>query len=236
MADYQSENRFYTIADLWNSEEARIVWTDEKGIGGEVGFDVVVKNSRDLPFEANFNPIKKGGFGWVREVTYKGEIIGVLKQIPRDGQQLWWQSPQTIHFQKEVAHHRKCPHYHIVQAFGSFIYENNYNILLTPRADCDLGQYMESPRDYKSCGDPDTILLQHFGCLASTLRHIHQKQMKHLDIKPSNIVLERHRCLMTDFGLTREFESQSTSSDPPKSTKKVCTVDLPHKTTLTVLV
>ena len=223
MSSSKTEKRFQAVADLWNPAEAEVPWTDEKGKFGEVGFDIEYKG-RLPPIDVDSYVIDEGSFGSVQKVTTAGGKIGVLKQIkrPSDDQHV------IDAVREEVANHRRNPHYHIVQAFGSYnvVDRETFCLLLTPKADCNLQQYMERPEKYVGCGAPKIILPQHIGCLASALHRIHQNDSKHLDLKPTNIVLKGNRILITDFGVTRHFLVKSSSSSRVETTKRVRSVIL----------
>ncbi|KAF2198638.1 kinase-like protein, partial [Delitschia confertaspora ATCC 74209] len=44
-----------------------------------------------------------------------------------------------------------------------------------------------------------------FGCLARALEFLHEQKVRHKDIKPHNILIDRGNVLFTDFGLSLDF-------------------------------
>ena len=64
---------------------------------------------------------------------------------------------------------------------------------------------------------PEDVALRYTNQLASALRFIHQKRMMHLDIKPSNILLDDDgNVVLIDFGLSKQYDNagQQTSTTP----------------------
>ena len=64
---------------------------------------------------------------------------------------------------------------------------------------------------------PEDVALRYTKQLASALRFIHKKRMMHLDIKPSNILLDdEDNVVLIDFGLAKQYDNagQQTSTTP----------------------
>ena len=64
---------------------------------------------------------------------------------------------------------------------------------------------------------PEDVALRYTNQLASALCFIHQKRMMHLDIKPSNILLDdEDNVVLIDFGLAKQYDNagQQTSTTP----------------------
>ena len=64
---------------------------------------------------------------------------------------------------------------------------------------------------------PEDVALRYANQLASALRFIHQKRMMHLDVKPSNILLDDEgNVVLIDFGLAKQYDNagQQTSTTP----------------------
>ena len=220
-----TKTRFLTKADLWNLDEAKIDWTDKIGARGLVGYDMEYTPKDEAPLDLDANLRKEGAYGSVHKVTCRNKRrqVAAVKQIP-----LKEHKNNLSKCQDEVDHHRRCPHYHIVQAFGSYIRRDSDNrrsfyLLLFPLADCDLSEYLDSPQSFHKYGKPGSVLPQFFGCLAAALRHIHDNNMKHLDLKPANIVIAPgRRVMITDFSVSLYFQDgKSTTSDPVHTTPMV---------------
>ncbi|EKG20386.1 hypothetical protein MPH_02312 [Macrophomina phaseolina MS6] len=111
---------------------------------------------------------------------------------------------------KEVEHLQRLNHAHIVRVVGTYVFEHSRNlqILIYPVADCDLETYMETDFDRD-------VLVRFFGCLAHTIEYLHKKLIKHIDIKPKNILVryrygsyeQAPKIYLADFGIARSYES-----------------------------
>jgi len=76
-------------------------------------------------------------------------------------------------FETEITSLQKLSgHQHIIQYLYSYETEQSLNLLLSPVADCNLHEYLNSD-DY-DLGDRSDILFQSLGCLASALAFMHQ--------------------------------------------------------------
>ena len=133
------------------------------------------------------------------------------------------QNEGSKHLRREISRLKKLSHRHIVQFVKSYQRGNKYGILLKPAATTDLhkllGRYYRNGFDY----DKDStdrrrdritlkpIILTAFGCLSRGLAHIHRRNIRHKDIKPSNILYQMAfkrdpaRFLWADFGLAYDF-------------------------------
>ncbi|KAI9723441.1 MAG: hypothetical protein M1812_001325 [Candelaria pacifica] len=121
----------------------------------------------------------------------------------------------------EVALLQRLRHSHVIQLVGSYLKGRTFGILLYPAADYNLAQYMEG-------SSTETVrrisLGRFFRCLTHALQHIHQAGIKHMDIKPKNILVKTEtrvtkgdicegdpKVYIGDFGISREFPPQDTS-------------------------
>jgi serine/threonine protein kinase len=123
---------------------------------------------------------------------------------------------------EEVAHITKLDHSHIVRVIGTYVMRRDLSILLYPVAEYNLQSFLEHivtadvpeatwRQMAESCRD-------FFGCLSSALAHIHDNCVKHMDIKPPNILVRDVRATrasshpyfkvyITDFGIARAYQN-----------------------------
>jgi len=118
-------------------------------------------------------------------------------------------------------------HNHIVAFVSSFAQEDKFGVLMYPLAPYNLAQYLEEVSDYNSeygkLHQPRVkTLLTALGCLSSTLLYLHVKQnIKHKDIKPENILVDRHgSVLLADFGISKQYQGDTATRGPTAFTEK----------------
>lgn len=130
---------------------------------------------------------------------------------------------------------KKLSHQHLVRLVGAYTHAGWLGMLLEPVAICDLRMFFEDAEAYwKSKADHDqTRRLQQLGylcksppkhmagpvygrigCLISAVSylHSHKVQIRHKDLKPSNILLSRDNIYLSDFGCATDFSTLSRSA------------------------
>jgi serine/threonine protein kinase len=130
---------------------------------------------------------------------------------------------------------KKLSHKHVVTLLGSYTQNNILGLLLHPVAACDLGVFLaeldenqnlawtECSEDFKKwmerLGFRDDRhkmrerLTRVYGCLANAIQYLHNNDIRHKDIKPQNILLDRNDGLyVADFGLSRDTTDASSSA------------------------
>jgi len=123
---------------------------------------------------------------------------------------------------------RLTGHHHVIRVFATYVSKYEVGLILYPVADeGDLERFLESFSqslpDYES---PDIstidkakaeILKRSFGCLANGLEFMHQRQIRHKDVKPRNILVHQGFVIYTDFGysLDSSLEGHSTTTGRP---------------------
>jgi serine/threonine protein kinase len=113
---------------------------------------------------------------------------------------------------------------------GTYSQSRSFSMLLYPVADQHLGEYLDNMEKLDR-SDPDSCHKEHMislsessVCLVSALRYIHLHGIKHMDIKPQNILVEnaaglgssntqlhKKKMFLCDFGIAHLFESQDAS-------------------------
>ena len=120
----------------------------------------------------------------------------------------------------EVEIMRKLDHPHIARFIAAYYDHNALHILMTPVADLDLRQYLTCPEQYPV---EHQWLPTWFISLAEALAYMHGKHCRHKDIKPANILISKHKVLLTDFGTSMDFSNtRSTSAGSGLMTPKYC--------------
>lgn len=122
----------------------------------------------------------------------------------------------------------------------SILYNELY-LLVWPVAVCDLSSFLDDVDALRSGkGDPDdirsrfdaldlrlgdapdasrglptpdhiTLLRQIMGCVTKATAYCHSKHIRHLDLKPSNILLGPGRVYLADFGIAKDVEARDST-------------------------
>ena len=102
-------------------------------------------------------------------------------------------------------------HDHLIKVRGTYTDKKYLVMLLEPVADRNLKQYMN--RGPLVSLQERKRFRTYFGCLAHTLRFLHDPAMEtlHKDIKPENILLKDERLILTDFGTAFDWSKTGQS-------------------------
>ncbi|KAI9781405.1 MAG: hypothetical protein M1839_005999 [Geoglossum umbratile] len=115
----------------------------------------------------------------------------------------------------EVNIMRRLPHIHIISISTTYEQESakgcigSFGIIMNPVADCDLDQFLAENPTLTNTLEPK--LKRWCVCLMSALAYIHERGVRHKDIKPRNIVVRGDQIFFTDFGIARLFAGQDTT-------------------------
>ena len=147
---------------------------------------------------------------------------------------------------KEVEVLRKLSHIHMIQLVGTYTHKHVLGMLLFPVAVCDLKTFFDDVEAHWTTGTNETQRTRlatlgyyesmdrpfraspaysQIGCLISTIAylHSHELQIRHKDIKPSNILLTPHGLYLSDFGSATDFSELSKSAtDNARGTLRYC--------------
>lgn len=131
-------------------------------------------------------------------------------------------------FRNECANMRKCEHRHLVTFHASFTDHEYFGIIMSPAAKSTLEEVLDM---CLTTNETDTAVREShrdavrkaFGCLLGAVRYLHDRQIKHRDLKPTNILLDGHRILVCDFGSTYDWEPigrEESTEESQAGTKK----------------
>ncbi|KAJ4293117.1 hypothetical protein N0V90_008399 [Kalmusia sp. IMI 367209] len=222
-----------TIAQA-GEDDVESVIADWSGRGAHVDF----RNDEDVPLkEGKF--LGHGSMGSVFETTIRGHTFAWKRRFCR--KKISDAERSEIEILKRVSHH------HIVRLAGSYTHRKFLGLLLYPVATCDLATFLEDSEAILTTGTWDTIreerlvtlgvlsktpdgvdfngdrlLLSRMGCIISAVEYLHNKSIRHKDLKPSNILLSAENLWLTDFGTATDFSEQtvSTTEDFERGTPK----------------
>ncbi|KAH3919753.1 hypothetical protein HBH56_018300 [Parastagonospora nodorum] len=141
---------------------------------------------------------------------------------------------RTRVFRNEVAIIRGLEsHRHIISVHATYATTRVFGILLEPVASQgDLGDFLS---DYSREMEEEAtipnvrtaamkpVIKQGFGCLAAGLAFMHQRRIRHKDIKPRNIIVHMGKLIYTDFGYSFDsngFSRSTTEGRPDYFTRR----------------
>lgn len=191
--------------------------------GGHI--DLLEAEPLPLVYEWTYSQGSYGSVFRVRD-SFSKEVYALKRQIMLSNEFL--NSDAQNHLRREAENLRRLTHHkHIVRLVKTYQRGSTFGLVLVPAATADLEKLLARFKmgkfdAFKGLKDsiwlrPD--LMRGFGCLSVALRHMHDRNLRHGDIKPSNILYERShaknesaRLLLADFGLAHDF-SETHKSD-----------------------
>jgi serine/threonine protein kinase len=102
-------------------------------------------------------------------------------------------------------------HHHLIQVFATYTTKDKLGMILYPVAEGgDLHEFLTKFRELRSSplecqteiADMTIVLERAFGCLAEGLAYMHERKIRHKDIKAQNILIYHGNVIYTDFGLS----------------------------------
>ncbi|EON64432.1 NEK protein kinase [Coniosporium apollinis CBS 100218] len=113
---------------------------------------------------------------------------------------------------EEVRHLQALNHGHVVRLVGSYAQGKHFSVLTYPVAECDLKAFLAQIERRGYPFHSRKGLAKGISCLSAAIEHIHAAGVKHMDLKPQNILVEDSNCpsvfkhprfYITDFGISR---------------------------------
>jgi serine/threonine protein kinase len=144
--------------------------------------------------------------------------------------------PEDANIKTEIEILKKLSHQHLVKLVGAYTHKQCLGLLLYPVATCDLQTFFEDAEAHWKDGDNQNYraarleqlgywskppykhkawpIYTRIGCLISALSYLHSQsiQIRHKDLKPSNILLTRDGLYLSDFGHATDFSLLSRSA------------------------
>lgn len=100
---------------------------------------------------------------------------------------------------------------------GSYTDPAYVGLIMDPVADCDLAAFLVAALNNN---DKMSLLRSFFGCLAGAVQYLHERQIRHRDIKPPNILVKGDCVYLADFGIALDWSEMArgtTTADTAKS-------------------
>jgi serine/threonine protein kinase len=196
-----------------------------------------------LPFDI-LERLGSGGYGQVDKIASKISFRHYALKRIRRGAAFGKNSKEAMKtFKGEIRIVKGIEHRHIIQYVGSYTDRTYLGLVMAPVADMDLAAFLERTcvdvqatsaantgslverlRDQALASEMCATVRMYFGCLAAALAYLHERSIRHKDLKPQNILVHQGNVLLTDFGLSREFADDigSTTSGTTPVSRRYC--------------
>ncbi|KAJ4292563.1 hypothetical protein N0V90_009226 [Kalmusia sp. IMI 367209] len=144
-----------------------------------------------------------GGFSTVDEVVHRETSLHFARKTLKNRER-----SALEELKNEVDVLQKLRHPHIIRFVDSVQKGDRMSILLAPVAETTLASWLDTNTHNRPEGLSRTIVNM-LGCLASSIRYLHEQRpvVKHMDIKPQNILVmqgsqEFPHVILSDFGVS----------------------------------
>ncbi|KAH7394329.1 hypothetical protein BKA66DRAFT_456070 [Pyrenochaeta sp. MPI-SDFR-AT-0127] len=156
-----------------------------------------------------------GGFSTVDEVVHRDTNLRMGRKTLKNRDQT-----AVEEIRKEVNVLQKLRHPHVIRFLGAYSNGDKMSILVSPVADTTLALWLERSSVLKPANLAEKVVKM-FGCLASSVRYLHEQRpvLKHMDIKPQNILIvegdqEFPHVVLSDFGISSSEDISDGQSKP----------------------
>jgi serine/threonine protein kinase len=163
-----------------------------------------------------------GGFSTVDEVVHRETSLRICRKTLKNRDR-----SAVGELKKEVSVLQKLRHPHIIRFLGAYSKGDKVSILLSPVAETTLAVWLDKCLIEKHGGLTDTVVKM-FGCLVSSVRYLHEQRpvVKHMDIKPQNILVmygdsDMPHVILSDFGISSSEDTNEGQSLKPLTRKYV---------------
>lgn len=106
-------------------------------------------------------------------------------------------------FIKEAQNLAKLKHQNIIKVLESFEANNTVYYAMNFIKDGSLDEYISHKG---SLSEAETIAISYQ--ILDALAYMHSKNMLHLDLKPSNIMMDKGKPVLIDFGLSKQYDDE----------------------------
>ena len=191
------------------------------------GSHVKFNEHEPMPFTLDTSTPELGSFGIVTRVKDPISESLYVRKEQRIGSDHQREVSARNHLQHETARLQGLDHRHVVQLVKTYERGKAWGLIIKPAATCDLrkllGRFKANKFNHKyKCPDSEwlkPVFMTAFGCLSKGLAYIHDRKLRHKDIKPGNILYEKAmrtngdaaRLLWADFGLAYDFSDTGDS-------------------------
>ena len=177
------------FADLVRERGLQLPFSEEINWSGQ-GQHVEFRIAQQVPLK-ELNAIGHGGSAMVDSVLCRRIKLARKTMMCTRKQKL-----ETMI--NEVEHLQSLRHPHIIQLVGSYLQGKKFSILLYPVAQWNLSTFLELCQDIENGPQTESekisslelaALPNLFQCITHALAYVHANTIKHMDMKPQNILV-----------------------------------------------
>jgi len=151
----------------------------------------------DLYFQQKVK-LGHGGFGTVwRAIDRKTNHFVAVKEI--DKLKAYWQGAKRSEIQMEISILQACDHTNITHLYNYFEDSSSISIVMEY---CDGGDLDDKLKE-RGWKVPEEQAARWMHQICSAIRHLHERDICHRDIKPGNFMLSAGILKLSDFGFAR---------------------------------
>jgi serine/threonine protein kinase len=168
-----------------------------------------------------------GGFSTVDEVVHRETSLRFARKTLKNRER-----SAIEELKNEVDVLKKLRHPHIIRFVDSVQKGDRMSILLSPVAETTLAAWLDMKLQTRPDRLSETIVTM-MGCLASSIRYLHDQRpvVKHMDIKPQNILIKQGEdvphVFLSDFGVSSIGEITANTKAMPL-TRQYCAPEVPE--------
>lgn len=204
----------------------RVVLSSALDLERETGRHRHFSSSDDVPF-IKVEELGKGAYGFVDRVISTVSHREYARKLIRRGRTFQRDKEVLLDFERELGTLKKLSHHrHIVQLIGSYTDPRYVGLIMSPVAECDLKEFLNScgPDGKSNPQSRRSLMRSFFGCLTSALSYLHDNTIRHKDIKPQNVLVSHHTVYLTDFGISLDWSDvgKETTTGPTPRTARYC--------------
>jgi serine/threonine protein kinase len=163
-----------------------------------------------------------GGFSTVDEVVHRETSLRISRKTLKNRHQ-----SALDELKKEVNVLQKLRHPHVIRFLGAYSKGDKMSILLSPVAETTLAVWLDKRSVNKPAGLAH-VIMKMLGCLSATVKYLHDQRpvVKHMDIKPQNILVmqgsqEFPHVVLSDFGISSIEDATQDGKYQPR-TRQYC--------------